>query len=78
MTDNLLIDFTPALKDEARIITRRYVHGMLYTPQSLWKEGETYGTLQLPGINGGANWSGEWARILKRSMSTSRRAAASR
>ena len=27
---------------------------MLFTPQSLWKEGETYGTLQLPGINGGA------------------------
>ena len=34
---------------------------MLYTPQSLWKEGETYGTLQLPGINGGANWSGSGA-----------------
>ena len=61
VTDDLLIDFTPALKDEARVIARRYVHGMLYTPQSLWKEGETYGTLQLPGINGGANWSGSGA-----------------
>ena len=61
VTDDLLIDFTPELRDEARLIARRYRHGMLYTPQSLWKEGETYGTLQLPGINGGANWSGSGA-----------------
>ena len=61
VTDDLLIDFTTELRDEARLIARRYRHGMLYTPQSLWKEGETYGSLQLPGINGGANWSGSGA-----------------
>jgi len=58
VSDDLLIDFTPALRAEAREIVRRYRHGTLYTPQSLWKDGGTMGTLQLPGISGGANWGG--------------------
>ena len=55
-----LIDFTPELRAEAVQIARQYVLGPLYTPPSVRGDGAgaTKGTLQLPGSNGGAAWTG--------------------
>ncbi|MFO0689497.1 MAG: PQQ-binding-like beta-propeller repeat protein [Myxococcota bacterium] len=54
-----LIDFTPALRDEARTIFRRYRSGPLFTPGSVPDpRANTKGTLILPGTVGGANWPG--------------------
>ena len=47
-----LIDLTPELRKEALDIVARYDHGPLYTPPS------QRGTIQVPGVAGGANWSG--------------------
>jgi quinoprotein glucose dehydrogenase len=55
-----LIDFTPQLRAEAAEIIKSYVTGPLYTPPSVRGDGpgDTKGTLQLPGSNGGAAWTG--------------------
>ncbi len=55
-----LIDFTPELRAEAEQIAKQYVMGPLYTPPSVRGDGPgaTKGTLQLPGSNGGAAWTG--------------------
>ena len=53
-----LIDFTPALRAEAVTILSRYRTGPLYTPPSLIYENGTQGTLMLPNQGGGANWPG--------------------
>lgn len=55
-----LIDFTPELRREALVIFDRYVSGPLFTPPSLVGEnaGGTQGTLQMPGVVGGADWGG--------------------
>ena len=54
-----LIDFTPELRAEARAILRRYVYGPLFTPPTLHDAtGGTEGTMQMPGLVGGANWTG--------------------
>ncbi len=50
-TDDL-IDFTPKLHREAEAILSRYDHGPLFTPPS------TRGTILMPGVRGGASWSG--------------------
>jgi quinoprotein glucose dehydrogenase len=47
-----LIDLTLELRKEALDIVARYDHGPLYTPPS------QRGTIQVPGVAGGANWSG--------------------
>jgi quinoprotein glucose dehydrogenase len=47
-----LIDLTPELRREALDIVARYDHGPLYTPPS------QRGTILVPGVAGGANWSG--------------------
>src|SRR5215475_9699979 len=47
-----LIDLTPELRQEALEIVAKYDYGPLFTPPSL------RGTIQLPGVTGGANWSG--------------------
>ena len=52
MNENQLIDFSPALHNEAKAIMSRFQTGPLYTPPSL------KGTLNLPGWAGGANWIG--------------------
>ncbi|WP_416908540.1 MAG: PQQ-binding-like beta-propeller repeat protein [Polymorphobacter sp.] len=59
MTEDQLIDFTPALRAEAVQILSRYVHGPMYTPPSVagGPDGKL-GTLYLPGWVGGANWTG--------------------
>ena len=53
-----LIDFTPELRAEAVEEASHYKMGPIFTPPSLYKEGGTRGTPQLPGAGGGANWSG--------------------
>ncbi len=55
-----LIDFTPALRQEALDIFVRHVAGPLFTPPTLIDEGPggTQGTLQMPGVVGGADWGG--------------------
>lgn len=49
-----LIDLTPSLKEEAQKILARYNYGPLYYPPTLDKAG----TLQVPGVLGGASWVG--------------------
>ena len=61
VTEADLIDFTPALKAQAIEILSHYKSGPLFTPPSLYKEGGTRGTIQLPGPTGAANWSGSGA-----------------
>jgi quinoprotein glucose dehydrogenase len=51
-TDENLIDFTPALKEQARQRLLQFDHGPLFTPPT------EKGTLVLPGWQGGANWTG--------------------
>jgi quinoprotein glucose dehydrogenase len=50
--DEDLIDLTPEIHKEAIDIVAKYDHGPLFTPPS------ERGTIQVPGIAGGANWSG--------------------
>jgi quinoprotein glucose dehydrogenase len=50
--DEDLIDLTPDIHQEAIDIAAKYDHGPLFTPPSL------RGTIQVPGVGGGANWSG--------------------
>jgi len=49
-----LIDFTPELKSQALEIIGKYDHGPLYTPPS------ERGAILMPGIAGGATWSGSF------------------
>ena len=55
---DVLIDFTPELRAKAIEEIQHYRIGPMFTPPSLYVEGGTRGTLQLPGAGGGANWSG--------------------
>lgn len=54
VTEADLLDLTPALKEGAKKIANRYNYGPLYTPPTLDKAG----TLQVPGVLGGASWAG--------------------
>jgi quinoprotein glucose dehydrogenase len=47
-----VIDFTPAIHAAALEELRKWRHGAIYTPPSL------QGTIQMPGIIGGAGWGG--------------------
>jgi quinoprotein glucose dehydrogenase len=53
VTENNVIDFTPELRKEALAILKKYNYGPLFTPPSLEKP-----TIEMPGIAGGASWSG--------------------
>ncbi|HVS16165.1 MAG TPA: pyrroloquinoline quinone-dependent dehydrogenase [Thermoanaerobaculia bacterium] len=57
LVEDDLIDFTPELRAQALETFRRYRGGPLFTPPSLAGNG-TGGTLQRPGLGGGANWWG--------------------
>jgi quinoprotein glucose dehydrogenase len=58
ISDNDLIDYTPALKERARAIAKQYVMGPVFTPPSVPDEGGgTKGTLVQPGAWGSANWN---------------------
>ena len=60
ITTEDLINFTPALYEEALAIAKRFVIGPLFTPGSIksTEPGGTLGTLMLPSWLGGANWDG--------------------
>ena len=51
LSEEDVIDFTPALKAELEILSN-YTYGPLYTPPS------ERGTLMVPGLIGGADWAG--------------------
>ncbi|HZY80215.1 MAG TPA: PQQ-binding-like beta-propeller repeat protein [Cyclobacteriaceae bacterium] len=57
-SEDMLVDFTPAIKEEAIKIASRYKTGQLYTPISSYEEGSKQETLMLPDAVGGANWQG--------------------
>ncbi len=58
ITEDDLIDFTPALRSEALNLVSNYRLGPLYTPPALSKWPGPLATLMLPNVNGGANWPG--------------------
>jgi len=59
ITENDLIDFTPALREEALKLARQYRMGPIFSPPSLAKAADgTRGTFVVPGANGGANIPG--------------------
>jgi len=53
-----VIDWTPEIKARAQAIASKYKLGPIYTPPTLVKEDGTWGTLQTPENQGGANWGG--------------------
>jgi quinoprotein glucose dehydrogenase len=59
LTDDDLIDFTPALRAEAREIVKPFVTGPMFTPPSVRSDdpGGRKGSIVLPGVYGGANWN---------------------
>ena len=57
ITTNDLIDFTPALRAEAIKAVEGYTLGPIYTPPTLVSP-TNKGTIQVPGLGGGANWPG--------------------
>lgn len=54
LSENDLIDFTPSLKQAAKEFIADYSYGPLYTPPTTEKKG----TIHVPGVFGGASWSG--------------------
>jgi quinoprotein glucose dehydrogenase len=58
VTPDDLVDWTPAIKARALEIASHYRMGPLFTPPSLFKPAGPWGTLVLPGTQGGANWPG--------------------
>ena len=56
--DDDLIDFTPAIKARAKEIADHYVRGDVFTPPTLSRYDGKWGTLGLPGAQGGCNWPG--------------------
>src|SRR5437773_710075 len=53
-----LIDFTPALREEAVKLVARYKIGPIFTPPVVSKWEGPLATLMLPNATGGANWQG--------------------
>ena len=53
-----LIDFTPALRDQARTIVAKYKIGPVYTPPALSQVNGPLATLTLGTASGGTNWPG--------------------
>ena len=53
-----IINFTPALHDEALKLISRYNTGNLYMPPTLATADGKLGTLTTPGTNGGTDWPG--------------------
>ena len=58
ITENDLMDLTPALKAEALEVVKRYRMGPLFTPPVLSSLEGPLATLQVPSDVGGANWPG--------------------
>ena len=55
LSDDDLIDFTPELRQEAEALIADFSYGPLYTPPA------EQGTIMVPGLLGGADWSGATA-----------------
>ena len=53
-----LIDFTPALREEAVKVASRYKLGPIFTPPVVSKFPSPLATMMLPNATGGANWQG--------------------
>ena len=58
ITENDLMDLTPALKAEALEVVKRYRMGPLFTPPVVSSLEGPLATLQMPADVGGANWPG--------------------
>jgi len=58
ITENDLLDLTPALKAEALEVVKRYKMGPLFTPPVVSSLDGPLATLQVPSDVGGANWPG--------------------
>ena len=58
ISPEVLIDFTPELREEALRLIANYRIGPLFTPPSLFEPKGTWGTLTAPSLTGGTNWPG--------------------
>ena len=58
VTPDVLIDFTPALRDEGLAVASKFKLGPVYTPPVLSKEGGPLALLTLGTASGGTNWPG--------------------
>ena len=58
ITENDLIDLTPALKAEAIEVAKRYKMGPIFTPPVVSSLDGPLATMQVPSEVGGANWPG--------------------
>jgi quinoprotein glucose dehydrogenase len=58
MTENDLLDLTPALKAEAIEVAKRYKMGPIFTPPVVSSLDGPLATVQMPSEIGGANWPG--------------------
>jgi quinoprotein glucose dehydrogenase len=56
VTENDLINFTPALREEARRAVEGYRLGPVFSPPSVVGVNGNKGTIVAPGFGGGANW----------------------
>jgi quinoprotein glucose dehydrogenase len=57
-SEDILVDFTPEIKEEAIKVAKRYKTGPLYTPVSVYDSSTASEILMLPDAVGGANWQG--------------------
>ena len=57
VTEADLVDFTPQIKARALEIASHYHMGPLFEPPAVTSD-KIFGTLNLPGLQGGANWPG--------------------
>jgi quinoprotein glucose dehydrogenase len=57
VTDADFVDWTPEIKKRAMEIASHYTYGPLYLPPAVVTD-KIFGTLNLPGLQGGANWPG--------------------
>jgi quinoprotein glucose dehydrogenase len=53
-----LIDWTPEIAARAQAVAGHYKMGPLFTPPALYKKDGPWGTMVVPGTQGGANWPG--------------------
>ncbi len=57
-SEDILVDFTPQIKQEAIKIAAKYHKGPLFTPINIYNPPKELGTLMIPDAVGGANWQG--------------------
>ncbi len=58
VTPDVLIDFTPAMHQQALDLVKNYKMGPIYTPPVVSRKPGPLGTLMLGPANGGTNWPG--------------------